>query len=69
MCIDDIGEFTMKTIADSLREEGIAIGRKEGQVEGKLEVARSMLLKNMSIEIIHDLTNLPIEQIEKLRKK
>jgi predicted transposase/invertase (TIGR01784 family) len=67
------GDTFMETVADALREEGRAEGKTEGKVEGKIEgkieVAENMLLKGMSIEIIHEVTGLSIKLIKELMKK
>ena len=51
-------------------QEGINIGISQGINQGmkkeKLEIAKSMLKKNMDIEDIIDITGLPKEEIEKL---
>ncbi len=52
------------------REEGLAEGRAEGRAEGiqseRLENARKMKEKNISISDICDITGLSIEEIDKL---
>jgi predicted transposase/invertase (TIGR01784 family) len=42
-------------------------GKLEGKQEEKLEIAKKMLLKNISISDISDLTNLSISEIKKLQ--
>ena len=59
------GVLYMETVADALRKEGWI----KGKVEGRVEVAKKMLERGMIVELIHELTGLPLEQIEKLRKK
>ena len=53
------------------KEEGLAEGLKEGLKEGikvkALEVAKNMLLKNISIEDISEITGLIKEEIEQLK--
>ena len=53
------------TIATKLREEG----KLEGVTEGKLEDAKKMLKKGFSIMDIADITGLPADKIESLKKK
>ncbi len=55
-----------KAIRDekSMREGG----REEGREEGKIEIVQKMLVKNMPIEQIIELTGLKKEKIEELRK-
>ena len=43
-------------------------GREEGREEGKIEIVQKMLVKNMPIEQIIELTGLKKEKIEELRK-
>ena len=46
--------------------QGINQGMKQGMRQEKIEIAKSMLKKNMDIEDIIDITGLPKEEIEKL---
>ena len=55
------GVSYMETVADALREEG--------WIKGRVEDAKNMLDRGMSVELIHEITGLPVEEIEKLRKK
>ena len=52
------------------RQEGLAEGRQEGlekgRIEEKRENARKMKSLNLPPETIHQITGLPIEEIEKL---
>lgn len=52
------------------RQEGLAEGRQEGLAEGRIEEkrenARKMKSLNLPPETIHQITGLPIEEIEKL---
>ena len=51
-------------------EDGIAIGEKAGEERGrneaKLETAKSLLQRNISIDIVAKCTGLSVEEIEKL---
>jgi len=53
------------------REEGLAEGIEKGHAQGiaedKLEVAKKALAKGLSVEIIHDITELDIETIQHLK--
>ena len=49
-------------------KEGIDIGIKEGSKESKLEIARAMVKKNMDINLIAEITNLPVEEIKTLKQ-
>ena len=46
------------------RKEGI----EEGSKESKLEIAKAMLKKNMDINLIAEITNLPVEEIKTLKQ-
>ena len=48
------------------RQEGLAEGRQEGRQEEKIENARTMKALNISSEVIHQVTGLPIKDIEEL---
>ena len=52
------------------REEGISIGLERGLEQGayqnKLETAKQMLLKGITIPLIVDCTNLPLETVLEL---
>ena len=53
------------------REEGIAVGREEGIAEGieraSIASAQKMLLGNMEVSLIMEITNLEREKVEELR--
>lgn len=59
----------VETAFDEGKVEGFVEGEAKGKVEGKIEVARNAILKGLNNEIIVELTNLSIEEIEKLRKE
>ena len=48
------------------RNEGISIGLSQGAQQAKLETAKSMILRNISIDIVAECTGLSVEEIEKL---
>jgi len=54
------------------KEQGIAQGREEGREQGKkeekLEIAKKLLKRNMQIKEIATITNLPEEEIQKLKE-
>ena len=60
----------LSTAALEGRQEGLAEGRQEGfekgRIEEKRENARKMKSLNLPPETIHQITGLPIEEIEKL---
>ena len=47
--------------------KGKEAGKIEGKKEEKLEIAKVMLSKNISVKDISDITSLSIEEIEKLQ--
>jgi predicted transposase/invertase (TIGR01784 family) len=49
------------------REEGEAIGIDKGKIERNIEVAKNLLLANVSVDIISSSTCLSVLEIEKLR--
>ena len=50
----------------ALKDEGIREGVQQGSITTKKEIAKSMLNKNMDINLIAELTNLSIEEINNL---
>ena len=48
------------------KEEGIVIGQEKGREEEKLSTARKLKARGSDIALIHDITGLPIEIIDKL---
>ncbi|MBQ2295139.1 MAG: hypothetical protein II258_07110, partial [Spirochaetales bacterium] len=48
------------------RNEGISIGLSQGAQQKAVETARSMILRNISIDIVAECTGLSPEEIEKL---
>ena len=48
-------------------EKGIEKGRIEGEIKKAKEIAQSMLLKGLDIQLVCDITNLSKEEIEQLR--
>ena|GEM_PF-596207 len=56
-------------IAQELREEGREEGREVGREEGRAEVARTMLAKGMDVALVSEVTGLPVEELEQLRKE
>jgi len=59
--------LSMTQIEEWIREEGKVLGKAEGKAEGKLEAARNALKKGLSIEDIAEITNLPLETVQKLK--
>ena len=54
------------TVGEQLIEKGRQKGKQEGRREEKLEVARKALAKGMSPADVAELTDLPLEVIQKL---
>ena len=44
-------------------------GIKQGEYQAKVETAKSMLLENLPLDLIHKITGLSKEIIEKLQKE
>ena len=55
------------------KAEGLAEGRAEGLAEGeeksKLEIAKNLLKKKISKDVIRETTGLSLEKLEKLKKE
>jgi predicted transposase/invertase (TIGR01784 family) len=55
------------------KQEGIDIGmvkgKEEGKIEGKIEIAIAMLNKGMDMNSISEITQLSIDEIQKLMHK
>jgi len=62
------GEDIMYTIADGYIDQGIEKGIVIGKAEGKAEVAKSLLSKNIDHDTISSATGLSIDQITSLSK-
>ena len=64
-----IAEGMEKGIAEGIEKgiaEGMEKGMEKGKMEEKIENAKSMKALHISADIIHEVTGLPIEEIEKL---
>ena len=53
-------------IADA-REEGIKEGIKEGEIKGKIVTAKAALMKGIEINLVAEITGLPLETIQQLK--
>ena len=49
--------------------EGLAQGKAEGKAEGKSEVVIQMLRKQLSLEMIAEVTNFTVEEVRKIAKE
>lgn len=54
------------SLREEYREEGLAEGREQGIKESSISIAKKMLQKNMDLNLISEITELPIEELEKL---
>ena len=50
------------------RNEGKIEGRNEGKIEEKIEVAKKLIKKGTDVDTIAEITELPKEEIEKLKQ-
>ncbi|WP_084213479.1 Rpn family recombination-promoting nuclease/putative transposase [Thermicanus aegyptius] len=55
-------------IMNSYEKKGYEQGIEKGIEQGKMEDARKMLLKGMDVNFIQEITELPLEKIEELKK-
>ena len=72
---DVLGNAKLEGIAEGMakgiekgRAEGKEEGLAEGMVKGKIEIAKTMLAKGMSVEMIAEITGLTAEEITKTTK-
>ena len=71
----ELYELRLKAIRDEMNIrysgyiDGKAEGIAEGKTKGKIEIAKKLLRKKMSIQDIVEVTGLSIEEIEKLKQK
>lgn len=56
------------TLQESLRPSSVE-GEATGLAKGKLEIARKLLLRGHTTDMISELTGLPIANIDKLAKE
>ena len=56
-----------RKIENSLRREAIEQGIEQGSTKKALEIAKSMIIKGMDINLISELTGLSKEKIEKIK--
>lgn len=61
------GKEVDERIANSRYEEGIEAGVEKGEKNKQIEIAKTMLEKNMEISLISELTGLSEDEIESLR--
>lgn len=51
------------------KEQGISIGKEQGTTETKENIVKNMLRKNMSYELISEVSDMPVNEIKKLAKR
>jgi predicted transposase/invertase (TIGR01784 family) len=59
----------MGTIAQDFIDQGVNIGKAEGRAEGKAQVAKKLLLKNVPVDEVADITDLCINQVLDIARK
>ena len=64
---DEEYEMYVKSEISEAREDARKEGIEEGSKESKLEIAKAMVKKNMDINLIAEVTNLPVEEIKTLK--
>ena len=64
-----LAELRMKHIMDSkaIQDYGYKTGKEEGIKQKAIEIAKNLLEKNISIEIIVETTGLTQEEVEKIK--
>ena len=62
----ELAEHTRASEIYQAREEGIEQGKASGRAAEKLEMAKALKVKGVSIDIIAETSGLPVEEIEKL---
>ena len=62
-----VAELREKAIRDE--QNGLRHAKEDGKIEGKMEVARKMIEKNIDIDTICEMTELTKEEILKLMKR
>ena len=65
----DSYEYSLKVFRDNKAVYDYAVNTAfdEGVIEGKIEIAKNLILENLSDEFISKITGLSLEQIEQLR--
>ena len=58
----------MKSTYNRLIDEGMEKGMERGIEKGRAEVALRMLEQNMELQLIAQITNLSVQQLQKLKK-
>ena len=61
-------ELIRNTYAYRAEAKGKAEGKAEGEEKSKLEIAKNLLRKKISKDVIKETTGLSLEKLEKLKK-
>ena len=56
----------VEAMCEEAREEGLEEGREEGRKEGKLLIAKNLLAEGSTLEFVHRITGLSLEEIAHL---
>jgi len=67
--VSEVMESFYYKAKDEGRQEGRKEGRQEGRKERNLQTAQKMLRKGLSLDLICEITELPRETVERLRKE
>lgn len=66
---DDKMSTGFDQLMDELEERGIEKGKEKGREEANIETAQRMLLGNLQVSLIVNMTSLPKEKVEDIRKE
>ena len=68
MLVETLHEILIKREQKGIKE-GVKEGVKKGKYEGKLETAKKLLAKGYSVDFVAEVTELPVQEIEKLKER
>ena len=66
---EKMDELTKLAYKEDGLEEGFADGVKHGKMDAIIEVAKSLLKENISLDVISKCTGLSLEKIEKIKEE
>lgn len=66
---DDKMSTGFDQLIDEVEERGIEKGKEKGRNEANIETAQRMLLGNMQISLIVDMTSLPLKKVEDIKEE
>jgi predicted transposase YdaD len=61
------GGAILTTLSERLRQQGRQIGRQEGRQDNEWLVVRNSLSKGLPIELIADITGLPVNRVKEMK--